>query len=74
MKFTTDGGIDGALDGGSVFEEVVEQSGGDASVGKLLVQCLGRFVEDVSEEAVVDEFVVSLIGLLEVTDVTVEEA
>ena len=73
-EFGADGGIDGALNGDFVFEEVVEHHGGDATTGKWLVERLGSLVEDVAEETVVDEVFVGVVGFLKVADVTVEEA
>ena len=74
IQFTANGGIDGTADGAVVVEQGIEQGHGDATISKLLIERLGGLVEDVTEEAVVDEFLVGVVGFLEVADVTVEEA
>ena len=66
--------VDGAGDGGVVGEESVEETGGDETAGEGGVEGLGGLVEDVAEEAVVDEVFVGVVGFLETADVTVEEA
>lgn len=74
IQFTANGGIDGTADGAVVVEQGIEQGYGDATIGKLLVKRLGSFMENVSEETVVDEILVGVVGLLQVANVTVEEA
>jgi len=74
IQFAADGGIDSAADSAVVLKKSVEQGNGDTTIGKLFVEGLGCLMEDVSKEAVVDKFLVGVVGLLEVADVTVEEA
>ena len=74
IQFTANGGIDGTADGAVVVEQGIEQGHGDATIGKLLVKRLGSLMENVSEETVVDEILVGVVGLLQVANVTVEEA
>ena len=73
VEFGLDGGVDSTLDGDFVFQQVVEHSGDDTTIDKRLIECLGCRMEDVSEDAVVDQFVVGIIGLQKAADVMVEE-
>ena len=69
-----DGLVDGALDVNDVLEQAVEVEGCYLTTSERLVEELGGLVEDVTEEAVVDEFVLAVVGVLDVADVAVEEA
>lgn len=74
VELILDGIVYGTHDGTVVVEQGVEQGDGDTTVYELLIQGLGSLVEDVAEDAVVDEIVFCGIGLLEIADIAIEEA
>ena len=74
IEFLANGGIDGALYLDTTLEQIVEGHAADGLLAEGLVERLAGFMEDVAEDAVVDEVVFVVVGLLEVADVTVEEA
>ena len=69
-----DGIVDGPLDVDHVLEQLVEVEGGYLLTAETLVEVLGGLVEDVAEEAVVDELFFVFDGVFKVADVAVEEA
>ena len=69
-----DGLVDGALDVDDVLEQAVEVEGCYLATSEGLVEELGGLVEDITEEAVVDEFVLVVVGVLDVAYIAVEEA
>ena len=69
-----DGIVDGPLDVDHVLEQLVEVKGGYLLTSKTLVEVLGGLMEDVAEEAVVDEFFFVVDSIFKVADVAVEEA
>ena len=74
VEFFVDGGIDSPFYLDTAFQKVVEGHGGDGRLSEGLVERLTGFVEDVAEDAVVDEFFFVVVGLFEVADISVEEA
>ena len=74
VEFFVDGGIDSPFYLDTAFQKVVEGHSGDGRLAEGLVERLAGFVEDVAEDAVVDEFFFVVVGLFEVADISVEEA
>ena len=74
IEFLADGGIDGSFYLDTTLEQIVEGHLADGLLAEGLVERLAGFMEDVAENAVVDEFFFVVVGLLEVAHITVVEA
>ena len=72
-ELALDGVVDSLFDLDGALQEIVEHRGCDALAPEALVEVLRGLVEDVAEDAVVDEFVVVIVGFLQFADVAVEE-
>ena len=76
-ELALDGLVDNLLDLYLALQHVVDGEAGDVvarEADELAVDGLGGFVEDVTEDAVVDEVVVGVVGLQQVTHIFIEEA